>query len=101
MDYLLFYFWLATAFIIFLYSLNYKDSRSSIIFISMMLFFATGVASWDITSTHIFYDETLAETVVYTHNDYSTVSSYLGFGMGLLSGGIGFVRIFPRRISDG
>jgi len=99
MDSSLYFGWLIAAFLIFFYSISKTDWRGTLIFVSMMLFLALGIASWDITTTHVFYDQTNHTVVEHLYHEYSQANSYLCYGMGVLSLVVGFVYSFNVKKS--
>jgi hypothetical protein len=85
------------AFLIFLYSAGQRDWRGSLFGVAAVMFFGLTMASWNIESTYVFFNETSGKIVTYTYTDYSTATSYLCLGMGMLS----IVLLFFKVIQSG
>jgi len=100
MDYLLYYFWLTAAFLIFFYSAGQRDWRGTFFAISAALFLGLAFASWDIETTYVFYNETSGEIITYTRSDYSQVNSYLCLGMGMLSIALTLFKIWASGLAE-
>lgn len=92
MDSTFFLFFETAAFLIFFYSIERDSWQGLMIFLSMALFLALSLASYDITYSDVFLNETSGEIVRNTASSYDIAISYINEGMALLSLAIGVIK---------
>lgn len=92
MDSTFFLFFETAAFLIFFYSIERDSWQGLMIFLSLALFLALSVASYDITYTDAFLNASSGEIVRNTASSYDIAISYINEGMALLSGAIGTIK---------
>jgi hypothetical protein len=97
MDSTFFLFFEIAAFLIFFYSLEAGEWRGLLVFLAMALFLALSIASYDITYSDVFFNETSGEIVQHTGSTYDISISLINEGMALLSLSIGVIKSLIYR----
>ncbi len=100
MDIRLYYVWFGTALLFFLYAAGQRDWRGSFFGISAVLFIGLALASWNIETTYVFFNETSGQVVTYTISDYSIVNSFFTLGMGLISIALMIYKVFVSGLAE-
>lgn len=93
MDLTLYLFLEILAFFFFLYGIERDTWHGLLIFLSVALFFALSLASFNLERNYVVAD------AVFTKSFYDETFGYLNSGMGLLSLGIGFIRTLNYKQS--
>ncbi len=88
-----------TAFFFFLYGIERDGWHGLLIFFSSALFLALSVASFDIQTTHVLFNETAGEIAQYTTTQYDSTFGYLNGVMGLFSIALGFIKTIAYKES--
>jgi hypothetical protein len=81
-----------TAFFFFLYGIERDSWHGLLIFLSSALFLALSLASFDIQTTHVLFNETSGEIAQYTVTAYDTTYAYINGVMGLFSIALGVIK---------
>jgi hypothetical protein len=92
MDSTFFLFFETAAFLIFFYSIERDSWQGLLVFLSLALFLALSLASYDITYSDAFFNETSGEIVRNTASSYDIATSFVNEGMALLSLAIGVIK---------
>mgnify|MGYP001274342605 FL=1 len=92
MDSTFFLFFELAAFLIFFYSIERDSWQGLLVFLSFALFLSLSIASYDITYTNVFLNQTSGEIVQSTVSTYDIVISIINEGMALISLSIGIIK---------
>ncbi|WP_048155281.1 hypothetical protein [Methanosarcina sp. Kolksee] len=92
MDSTFFLFFELAAFLIFFYSIERDSWQGLLVFLSFALFLSLSIASYDITYTNVFLNQTSGEIVKSTVSTYDVVISIINEGMALISLSIGIIK---------
>lgn len=92
MDSTFFLFFELAAFLIFFYSIEKDSWHGLLVFLSFALFLSLSIASYDITYTNVFLNQTSGEIVQSTVSTYDVVISIINEGMALISLSIGIIK---------
>lgn len=92
MDSTFFLFFELAAFLIFFYSIERDSWQGLLVFLSFALFLSLSIASYDITYTNVFLNQTSGEIVQSTVSTYDVVISIINEGMALISLSIGIIK---------
>lgn len=83
-----------------LYGIERNDWRGLLIFLSTALFFALSLASFDIEHSYAFLNETSGLVIQQTFSSYEPTYAYFNSGLGLLSLGIGIIKVIVFKDSN-
>ena len=92
MDSTFFLFFELAAFLIFFYSIEKDSWHGLLVFLSFALFLSLSIASYDITYTNVFLNQTSGKIVQSTVSTYDVVISIINEGMALISLSIGIIK---------
>ncbi len=92
MDSTFFLFFETAAFLIFFYAIEKDSWQGLMIFLSLAIFLSLSLASYNITQTDAFLNQTSGEIVRNTAQTYDIAIAYINEGMALLSLCIGIIK---------
>ena len=92
MDHTLFFFLETLAFFWFIYGIERDGWHGLLIFLSSALFLALSLASFDIETTYVFFNETGGATVSTTLQNHDETYAYLNSTLALFSIALGIIK---------
>ena len=100
MDSTFFIFLEILAIFFFLYGIEKDNWQGFLIFLSVALFFALSLASFDIEKSYAFLNQTSGIIQHQTFSSYDSTYGYLNSGLGLLGLAIGLIKVIVFKDSN-